>query len=354
MESKILEKDNSTKKIKSENDINFKNIKTFENTFTSKGGYSNSFCIFKSKDNILSLICTNQANSIIYYDIIDNRIISEIKKAHNSYINNFIHFFDKKNKRDLIISISANNNTLMLWNINNLNCLLSIKSIYQRGSLFSTCFLFEINEIFILTSNCAFNEEAESVKVFDLKGNLIKTINESNVPTLFIDSYYDKKWDKNYIIICYKGGVKSIEYFRNKIYHQYKDKEDNMSHLCAIIQENGNNTNLIESCYDGNIRIWNFNNGDLLKKIRICFKQLYGICLWNKDYLLVGCIDKSIVLVDLNKEKIIKNIFGHEMRVVSVKKFNLPIYGECFISQGAEENQIKFWIKDKECLYKKN
>ena len=46
---------------------------------------------------------------------------------------------------------------------------------------------------------------------------------------------------------------------------------------------------LIEYSRKGIIRIWKFYNGELLKKINVINKGLYGICLWNNDNLFVGC-----------------------------------------------------------------
>lgn len=33
---------------------------------------------------------------------------------------------------------------------------------------------------------------------------------------------------------------------------------------------------------DGNIRIWDFNSSELLKKINISKNDLYSICIFNK------------------------------------------------------------------------
>ena len=100
---------------------------------------------------------------------------------------------------------------------------------------------------------------------------------------------------------------------------------------------------MIESSCDGNIRIWNFHSGYLLNKINIINGWLYGICLWNNEYLFVGCEDKTIKLIDINNKKIIKILEGHKDHVLTVKLINHPKYGECLISQGAGNDQIKLW-----------
>ena len=101
---------------------------------------------------------------------------------------------------------------------------------------------------------------------------------------------------------------------------------------------------LIESCYDGNIRIWNFHSGELIKKIKVSDDYLSGICLWNNEYLFVGCFDKTIKLIEMKKGIIVKSLKGHQNRVLTIKKINCPKYGDCLISKGWKDDQIKLWI----------
>ena len=66
--------------------------------------------------------------------------------------------------------------------------------------------------------------------------------------------------------------------------------------------------------------------------------------MWNNEYLLVGCDDKKIKLIDLNNGKIIKEMEGHNDKVLSLKIIFHPIYEKCLISQGADFEPIKLWI----------
>ena len=109
-----------------------------------------------------------------------------------------------------------------------------------------------------------------------------------------------------------------------------------------IIKKENKLIQLIESSEDKNIRIWNFHTGQLIKKIYISNETLYGICLWNNAYLLAGCADNTIKIVDIEKSKIIGNIIGHNKGVLVLAKVNVPNYGECLISQ--ENGEItKLW-----------
>ena len=307
----------------------------------------NTFLVFKSINDIFYLIYSNLDNSIIAYNLINYKKIIEIKNANYwSYFTNFRHYLDKFNKRDLMLSISYDNN-IKLWNINNWKNILKINYINKVGYLYSAFFLNDNNQIYIISSNYYLDSDSEPMKVFDLSGNQIKYIYSSyNDNTYFIDSFYDKKMFKNYIIAGNKDYVISYDYNENMCYHKYYDN-NNKDHISLVINDIADEINLIDSCEDGFIRIWNFYSGKLIKKIKVCHGALYGVCLWNKDFIFVGCKDKSIKLIDLENNKIISNLVGHNARVLSIKKIIHPEYGECLFSQGYGFNQVKLWINEK-------
>jgi len=310
----------------------------------------NTFCVFKSINNILYLIYSNYNNSIISYSIIENKKVNEIKNAHDCCITNFRHYYDQLNKRDLIISISCENNNIKLWDINNLFCLSNIEYINEKGYLFSAFLLKDYNnQIYIISSNAYDNPEP--IKIFDLNGNFIKHINNSNDITYFIDTYYeyvDNKLNEIYIISGNQGNIKAYKYSKNDLYFKYCDN-DNKGHCSIIIyKDNFSIIKLIESGFDGIIRIWNFHSGILLNKIIINNFPLYGICLWNNNYLFIGCKDKTIKILDLKSNNIIKELKGHNNRVSSIKIIKYQINEEFLISQGFDNEEIKLWnIKNK-------
>ena len=305
----------------------------------------NVFCVFKSINDIIYLIYTNCNISIISYDIISNKIINEIKNAHNNYILNLRYYFDKSNNRDLILSLSIYDNNLKLWNINNLKCILNLINVYQNGFLYSACFLNDNNNIYILVSNNNY-QNSELIKVYDINGNKIKEINDSKDDTNFIDSYYDNKLSKNYIVTANYGIIKSFDYKQNKIYHIYSDDND-CEHYSIIINDKKGLINMIGSSDNGIVRIWNFHSAELINKIYVNYDELYSICLWNDEYIFAACSDNNIKLIDINKGVTVKDDYvGHNNCVLMVKKINHPIYGECLISQGFAGDGIKLWINE--------
>ena len=308
----------------------------------------NSFTVFKSINDILYLIYTNANKSIICFDLENNKKIKEVISKHNQYITNFRHYLDEINNRDLLMSISCDDNNLKLWNVNTWECIVDIKNISCNGFLYSACFLADNNNINLITSNGNFRGKSESIKIYNIEGKKLKEIEDSNDATLFIDTYYDKKNLKTYILTGNHGYIKSYDYNLNKVYHKYCDN-DNNSHLSVKVQNTHEITNIIESCNDGNIRIWNFHTGLLLKTIKVSNTFLRGICLWDNNYIFVACCDNDIKLIDLEKGIIVKSLKGHNNFVLTVIKVIFPNYGYCLISQGYKDNHIKLWInKEKE------
>ena len=301
----------------------------------------NTFSIFKSINNISYIVYSTKKKSIISYNIITNQKISEIKNAHNEYITNFRHYLDKNKKMDLIISISSEDNNIKLWNIINWTIICDIKLINNKGYLHSACFLNikDKDSTYIITSNDNYGN-SEFIKVFNFNGKKIKEIGSSNERTFFIDTYYDNKFNIYYIITGNYSYVKSYNYNENKIYHKYFDTESNLEdHDSIIIINNKDIIKMIESSEDGILRIWNFHTGLLLNRIISSDSKLFGICLWNNNFLLVGSDDKTLKVVDINRKILISNLF-QKYSIINMKKFEHSIYGECLIIHDWH-NQIK-------------
>ena len=324
--------------------LNPKNIQFLNDITTnsySEYPFDNSFTIFKSINDILLIIFASQNKSIILFNLDNNKIINEIKNAHEYYVTNFRYHCDNINKRDLIISISGENNNLKLWDITNFNCLLNIQKVYNNGYLYSACFLCENNNNYIITSKCF--GDPELIKIFDFNGNKISELNNSNDNIIFIDTYYDNNLSTNFIITGNIGFVKSYNYNEDKVYHKYNDG-GNAFHRNINMYDKDSKLLLLEICCDGNIRIWNFHSGELLNRIKVYENPLFSICLWNDQYIFVGCDDGAILLIDLNKGSNIKTLIGHEDSVLTIRKLVHPIYGQCLISKGVGNEQIKLWV----------
>jgi len=165
----------------------------------------------------------------------------------------------------------------------------------------------------------------------------------------FIDTFYDNKLDKNYIISGNKGSIKSYDFDNNILYRVYESGDESINQSIIII-DNENIIKLISSgrFSDANIKIFNYHKGDLLKNIKLLQNNnllsnwTYSICLWNKDYLLLSDTNRTIKLIELKTGKSIKELKGQNKEISTIKKIKHPQYGECLISQ--DSNQIKLWI----------
>ena len=112
----------------------------------------------------------------------------KIKKANEDDISHYRHYYDNKNQRDLVISLSSKE--IKLWNINNFECIVKIKNIYDYGDFSSACILNFKDKLYIISSRYF---GYYPIKLFDLYGKEIKELNDSNYYTEFIDTYYSKK-----------------------------------------------------------------------------------------------------------------------------------------------------------------
>ena len=332
---------------KNNNQCNPKDIKfskEITNNSFSDWIFENSFIIFRSFNGFYLLIYATKTKSIVSYDLINFKIINEIKNCHKEYITNFRHCFNNNTKRDLVMSVSRNDNNIKIWESFTFQCLLNLEKINNDGLLNSATFLLINNNYYIVTSNRNWTNP-EPIKIFDLKGKKIEEIKNSKNNTFFIDVYYDKTNSKQFIVSGNEGSIISYDYSGNNIYNRYvESNENNIFHHSLIIYEDEYIIKLIESSDgNGNIRIWDFHTADLLKKINASNKSLRGINLWNNKYLFVGCGDKTIKLIELDGGKIINNLIGHTNNVCSFKIILHPKYGKCIISQGHEDDQIKIW-----------
>lgn len=295
-------------------------------------------CAFKAINEGIYLIYLSKNSkgikSFITYDLINNQIINEIKDIYYCDIK---HYFDKINKRDLILCSNTGNN-LRVFNFKNWDYIISIENINKIGALYSSSILYDKNKSknYIITSCMNWsNNSSESIKAFNFKGNLIKEINDSKLAVIHIDIYFDQKLSKNFIIACSRGCVKTFDYDENKLYKKLYEENDNEIYDGKLyndfaIRNNKEITEIICSNREGKIKIWNFHSGELIKIIGVKSQIIFGICLWENKYLFVECWNNTIKKVDLSN-KVFFEIEGNKSTHNSITIFNHPKYGEVLI-----------------------
>ena len=152
----------------------------------------------------------------------------------------------------------------------NFECIVDLKNINKEGDIyiFSSCFLKNNHEIYIVTSNC---HENDSIKIFNLKGNKIKEIENNNGQTRFIDSYYDKILSKNFIIAEGMFKLISYDYNSKKTYKKYDSPgPKTIPSYNIFIYEDEDKTKLIGiNKHQVDVKLWDFHSGQILKIIKI-------------------------------------------------------------------------------------
>jgi WD40 repeat protein len=295
------------------------------------------FCAFKSFSGESYVVWGTPIYSLEFFNIEKNQIINTIKEAHMNIIFSCRHYPDKKNKIDYIITSSYDRN-VKIWNLKSFSYNL-ITNTHNNNYIYSVCLLFEENEnkSYVITSS-----PSDFMKVWDFTGKLIDTFGLSDEGTYFIDTYYDTKNNKYYILNGNVNDVKSYSFSDRKPYKKYIGIPQSW-HMSALVYQSNEQEILIESDGNGFIRLWEFHTSNLIKSIfTYSFILLRGICLWNEKYLFAGANDHQIKLYDLINGKFVKLYKEHTGAVCTLEKIVHNKYGECLLSQ-ALDGKIKIW-----------
>ena len=297
------------------------------------------FCAFKafSGESLVSW-GTPQFN-IEIYDLGKSKIIHTIVKAHNNTIFSCRHYPDSKKRIDYIIS-SSYDRTVKVWDIKTYSYIVNIVNAHGGYYIYSVSILCDSKENanYVITS-----APNEYMKIWDFNGKNIKSIGQNDESTYFIDTYYDAREKKHYIINANSSDVKSYDFSTGNLYNRYKGSPQTW-HMSAVVNETKDQQILIESDGNGYIRMWDFHTGALIKSIPSCPSlNLRGVCLWNDDYLFSAGNDYQVKLFDLTNGKFVQSFKGHTSTVCSVAKIVHPKYGECLISHGLE-GKLKIWV----------
>jgi WD40 repeat protein len=259
--------------------------------------------------------------------------------AHTGTIFSCRHYVDKIGKQDCLTT-SSYDRSVKVWSItNNFNNILSIATAHNGYYIYSVCILSDEAEHKNYVISSAPNEYS---KIWDFSGKFLREFGVSNESTYFIDSWFNAKQKKYYIINANSVDVKVYDFKTGLLFKAYKTSP-NTWHMSAIINEIDNVTQLIESDGNGNVRIWDFYQGTLLKTIASSGINLRGICLWNDQFLFASGSDYNVKLYDLKAGTYLKKYDGHTSTCCAVEKIVHPKYGESLISY-ASDGKLILWI----------
>ena len=375
MEKNKIKNQKSKIIIKSNNNINNsklnenqppKELKVFKQIIKEE---NYNLIVFKSVYDLILLVFIGKNYSIITYNLIDNKKIFKITNT-NRTLNEIKHFLDKNNKRDLVSSISMHDNNIKVWNFNNLECILNID--FRIGNFFfnlnSVCFLNNGNDIHLIVSSINM-PQTQLIHIYNLRGNKIKELNNNKVQNYFVDTFYDDKFSKNYIIISTNADIRALDYNDNKIVkhytpvneqpvkvtsiknvelnrklhfddnHVFTNIEYSKGPLYIMVKKCGNITKLFAVMKENTVKIWNFHTTKLLDEINISKTIIKCICLWDEENLLIGT-GGGLKLIDLNKNKLSKN-YTDLVHIDRMDICTIPKYGKCLITENY--NEINLW-----------
>ena len=301
-----------------------------------------SFTAFISVDKIAYIIYPTKEKKVICINLNTN-VKKEINLSHDKYITNIHHFYDEKEKKDIIMTVCAENNNIKLWNFSDFKIISDIKNINKSAFLLSSCFLKYDNNNYIVTSNGDLSEnQFDQIKLYTFDGKQKYEIKDSNLNTIFLNTFYDKEQDKSYIIAGNNGFVKFYGLNENKEF-SFSDEKYKKFYTSAVAIFSNSTKKMMASAEDGIIRIWDFDMMKLIVKISTECTPLRSMIIFNENYAFIGSKDNTINVLDIRKGDIIKSIQGHRNTVIAIAMINLEKYGNCLISQGMKEESIKLW-----------
>ena len=266
----------------------------------------NIFEVIELNDEQLSILYVNNKNSIISFNLA-KQTKEEVHKSSDNWIiislgYYYYHDFDE----DIILNQSFLSE-IMTFPISKSNYDEWMKGNIQRKY---SCSIYGLK-----------NKDKLPPKINT--SVFTDWINETYFSSFFfLDIYYDN--DNNiYAIGTDKNCIKSIKYKSKKLYKTYNDiileNEKDNYYTSIAIYENEESAFLSGLMFKSKyIRIWNFYKGEIVNKIKI-ESPITSFCLWNNDYLFVGCEDKTIKLYSIEEGKKEDELQGYSSCIMGLK-----------------------------------
>jgi len=334
-----------------QNDLNdYVCLKTITNNSSGRFDLDNQFTVFKTIDNLYLLVYFNRDNDIYCYNIIKNINKKVIKRAFSKEIKCIKHFFDTSQNRNLIITTSRENK-IKIFNVNkNFELILTINNIEKKKSGFGDYYnincaeLFEYEKkIYIIVSN--YEDLDFKLYSFENNGQLISNVQHKkqiNCVYFFID-----KINNNIPYIIFSGNkfyISSFCFLTLTLYKIYLDSYKSYYNISVKIKE-FKNKNLLICAAGGNVKIFDFNNANIIYNIyNKSFQSLNSISIWNDEFILAGGNDKVLHLINFKNGKYIKSLHEFNDRITTIKKLYIEEYGEYFFVH-SEDGEINLFGK---------
>lgn len=306
------------------------------------------FCSFVTYDSTSYIAFANQTYTVDLYNLSQSKIVQSMKN-HTQHIFIVRHFFYKGNSTDYLLS-TGYDKKVNIWKYNLKNKIFDLQISINTGHaglyLYSGLILFdesqkdkELDEkTYIITS-----VPNEQMKVFNMKGTLLKHIGNKTDYSYFINSHFDSKSNSYHILNANSSDVKIISFKDGNTIRSFKDSVVAW-HMSAFISELDKKTHLFESDGNGWLRIWEYDTAIMVKKILTSNNcNLRGIVLWNENYVIAASSDKTYKVIDIKEDKVAYSQACHENVLCTVQKLIHPIHGEVIFTC-AIDGKLKMWI----------
>ena len=333
-------------------------------------GLNESFDIFKSElnNNNYLIVANKNNNNIEIIDIETKSLIKTLELNSSKFM--YIKYYQNiKNKKQYLITINIDNiiKIFEFSEINNfekINMISKITTKRQHKNNFifiNSTLLFNIPigskfyDIIIVSSRARYMEEYPTTIYNINNGQMLKEINNtSKNKTRFIIPWFNKLEGNYYLIELCEDLLIIVSILHNKIYAKL-DEEKYKSYNSGFIYDINDIDFLFAANSWGEINVFNLKKKEFCYKIKIKQNKdnirLYGLILWNENYLIVNNDnDKSLIVIDLIDKNVISNIYNqHNNSVRCIKRIKHKKYGECLIT-GGDDHFIKLFSCEQDII----
>ena len=210
--------------------------------------------------------------------------------------------------------------------------------------LLSECWLFFSKNIYIIASAYEIKSEGYNILYYNILNNKdTGQLKNSKDNTNYLETFYNH--DNPFIIAANCGNVKIFDYLNNKLIKKFSDKDNSINYLSVVIHKNNNKARLISTSSDGILRIWDYNEPQILLESIQTYSHswLVGLDLINDQYLLGACADGSIKEFDL-KNRYVSCALNrvHDKDPLFVVN-HLEINGEIYLFTHSFKGLIELW-----------
>lgn len=311
-----------------------------------------TFTVFKSLKNEYLLIYSYSENyknySLKCYDILKDKSMTKVQKAHSERIFTCSHFLDKYKMRDLLIT-SAFDKKIKIWNItNNFQVIYEKKPDYyfkENTYLLSENILSYNNKIYLIVSAYEINSSGYDLLYYNTSKKIDwRHFENSRDNTNFLDIFYNNGNPE--IITANLGNVKIYNFQNKNLIKLFHDNNNELNYLSAIVKKDSfNNKNIIVSAGDGLLRIWDYNNpNNLLQSIKTYLNVwLIGLELINDRYLYAAGADGNIKEFDLKKNFMSRNLNRNNSTDPLFTLRYININGRDFLFSHSHKGLIELW-----------